>query len=163
LRWCPFLRRLGANPGHALANISAKEGREIREEANNGVDATVLAETKTVWKRAPLVLARISGEASLDMDQFVLAHGHIDSWYTGVADNATGDAILLEFAGVLDLQSEYLHRNVWVAWWSRHWNGRSAGSTWFVDEFGTELADRCVPVSISIHRVSRTKRATTSA
>ena len=36
-----------------------------------------------------------------DPDEFLLVHGHYDSWYEGIGDNATGDAALLELARVL--------------------------------------------------------------
>lgn len=131
-------------PDLLVANVSASEGRELKQRAEQGAEVTVTAETTTEWSSAPLVLARIPGEAALDTDQFVLAHGHIDSWHVGVTDNATGDATLLELARVLDAHRDQLRRDVWVAWWPGHSTGRYAGSTWFTDEFAQELAENCV-------------------
>ncbi|MGM0717780.1 MAG: M28 family peptidase [Halobacteriota archaeon] len=131
-------------PKLVVANVSASDGRELRERAANGASVVVSAETTTEWKRAPLVLATIPGEAAPGVEEFVLAHGHLDSWHVGITDNATGDAALLELARVLDEHSGDLRRDVWVAWWPGHSTGRYAGSTWFTDEFSTELADRCV-------------------
>ncbi|KPN29082.1 hypothetical protein SY89_03316 [Halolamina pelagica] len=134
----------GRVPDLLVANVSAIDGRELREAAAAGADVTVSAETTTEWQTAPLVLATIPGEAAPAVDEFVLAHGHLDSWHEGVTDNATGDAALLELARVLQTHREDLRRDVWVAWWPGHSTGRYAGSTWFVDEFAQELADRCV-------------------
>lgn len=131
-------------PDLLVANVSASDGRELRERAANGAEVTVSAETTTEWKAAPLVVAKIPGAAAPAVDEFVLAHGHIDSWYKGVTDNATGDAALLELARVLHDHREELRRDVWVAWWPGHSTGRYAGSTWFTDEFAGELAEYCV-------------------
>jgi hypothetical protein len=129
-------------PDLIVANVSASEGREL--QAEHGAEVTVTAETQTEWKSAPLVLAQIVGAAEPEVDEFVLAHGHLDSWHVGVTDNATGDATLLELARVLDKHRSKLRRDVWVAWWPGHSTGRYAGSTWFTDEFAQELTERCV-------------------
>ena len=131
-------------PDLLVANVSASDGHELRERAAEGTEVTVAAETTTEWQTAPLVLATIEGEAAPENDEFVLAHGHYDSWHVGVTDNATGDAALLELARVLDEHSEALRRDVWVAWWPGHSTGRYAGSTWFTDEFAVDLVERCV-------------------
>jgi N-acetylated-alpha-linked acidic dipeptidase len=131
-------------PDLLVANVSASEGQELREQAADGATVTVSAETTTEWQTAPLVLAKIPGEAAPENDDFVLAHGHVDSWHVGVTDNATGNATLLELARVLEAHSEDLRRDVWVAWWPGHSTGRYAGSTWFTDEFAHDLAERCV-------------------
>ena len=49
--------------------------------------------------RCLLPVAEIRGQD--DPDEFLLVHGHYDSWYEGIGDNATGDAALLELARVL--------------------------------------------------------------
>jgi N-acetylated-alpha-linked acidic dipeptidase len=131
-------------PDLVVANVSASDGERLQERARDGAEVTVTAETTTGWTSAPLVLARIPGTAGPENDEFVLAHGHLDSWHVGVTDNATGDAALLELARVLDAHSDQLRRDVWVAWWPGHSTGRYAGSTWFTDEFARELAQRCV-------------------
>jgi hypothetical protein len=42
----------------------------------------------TGWRRIPVLLAEIAGTRA--PDEFVLLHGHLDSWHVGVGDNATG-------------------------------------------------------------------------
>jgi len=87
---------------------------------------------------------RNRGKADPDNDDFLLLHGHYDSWYVGITDNATGDAGMLEAARVFDEHSDELERNLRVAWWPGHSTGRYAGSTWYADEFAQELATNCV-------------------
>lgn len=131
-------------PNLPVANVSRAEGEHLIELARDGVKVTVTCETSTRWTNCPLVRARIPGEAAPKTDEFVLLHGHYDSWHVGVTDNATGDATLLEAARVLYKHRMKLRRDVWVAWWPGHSTGRYAGSTWFADEFATELAELCI-------------------
>jgi hypothetical protein len=77
-------------------------------------------------------------------DDFVLLHGHYDSWDVGVGDNATGDATLLEIARVLWAHRSRLRRSVRIAWWPGHSTGRYAGSTWYADHYAAELDEYCV-------------------
>jgi hypothetical protein len=77
-------------------------------------------------------------------EEFVLVHGHVDSWHEGIGDNATGDATLLEVARALWAEREQLARTVRVAWWPGHSQGRYAGSTWYADTFALDIDANCV-------------------
>src|SRR5258705_28088 len=79
-----------------------------------------------------------------DPDEFLLVHGHYDSWYVGIGDNATGDATLLELARVLHALRGKLRRSVRVAWWPGHSTGRYAGSTWYADHAADDLDEWCI-------------------
>ena len=79
-----------------------------------------------------------------DPDEFLLVHGHYDSWYVGIGDNATGDATLLELARVLHANRGRLKRSVRIAWWPGHSTGRYAGSTWYADTFADDLDEWCI-------------------
>ena len=131
-------------PTLPVANVSKQEGRELIEHAQAGTTVTLDCSTETGWVACPVIHARISGADAPETDEFVLMHGHYDSWDVGVTDNATGDAALLEAARVLEAHSDQLRRDVWIAWWPGHSTGRYAGSTWFADEFATDLAGRCL-------------------
>src|SRR5699024_4448343 len=96
----------------------------------------------TGWRKIPVLEATIEG--SKVPEEFVLLHGHLDSWHEGVGDNATGDATMLELARVFWENRENLDRTLKIAWWSGHSHGRYAGSTWYADEFGIDLAKNCV-------------------
>ena len=92
--------------------------------------------------RCLLPVVEIRGQE--DADEFLLVHGHYDSWYEGIGDNATGDAALLELARVLWGLRDRLKRTVRIAWWPGHSTGRYAGSTWYADTFADELDEHCI-------------------
>jgi len=97
-----------------------------------------------------------------DNDDFVLLHGHYDSWGVGIADNATGDAGLLELASVFNEHSDELQRDLRVAWWPAHSTGRYAGSTWYADEFALDLVEDCV-AHVDMGQRARAGTSTSSA
>jgi hypothetical protein len=133
-------------PDVPIVNVTKPDGDALREYADTdgGNRVTVETDLTTDWMECPIVEARIEGEANPDEDDFVLLHGHYDSWAVGIADNATGDAGLLELARVFEEHADRLDRNLRVAWWPGHSTGRYAGSTWYADEFAMELTENCV-------------------
>jgi hypothetical protein len=133
-------------PDIPVVNVRRPTGAQLREWADAQAEVVVELETDltTDWMTAPVVTAEIEGEAGPDTDEFVLLHGHYDSWFVGIADNATGDAALLEMARVLDEHSDQLRRNLRIAWWPGHSTGRYAGSTWYADEYAHDLRNNCV-------------------
>lgn len=96
---------------------------------------------KTEWMHIPLAVADIPGSGSED---FLLVGAHIDSWYEGVTDNATGDVALIEMARVLNDHRAGLHRGVRFGWWPGHSTGRYSGSTWYADTQFHELRNHCI-------------------
>jgi hypothetical protein len=125
-----------------ILGVNHRDGEELIALAKQG-GAKVAASTSvdTRWRKIPVLVADIPGALS---DEFVLLHGHLDSWHQGVGDNATGDASMLEIARAFWAKRDQLARGVKVAWWSGHSHGRYAGSTWFADNFAIELAKGCV-------------------
>ncbi len=122
-------------------SITNADGLRLRDLCAAGpVRARLTAEVRTGWMPQPVTLATIPGRT----DQFLLVGSHIDSWYVGVTDNATGNAALLEMARVLHEQRDSLERGVVFAWWPGHSTGRYAGSTWYADTAFEELRARCV-------------------
>ncbi len=154
-----------AIPDLPVANVSGADGARLdkRIEERGSLELVVECAVDTGWERAPVVVAEI--EAGTDTDEFVLMHGHYDSWHVGVTDNATGDAALLESARVLEAHADELARNVRVAWWPGHSTGRYAGSTWYVDEHAAEFDRYCLAhvnvdspgVADAVEYVSRVK------
>jgi N-acetylated-alpha-linked acidic dipeptidase len=131
-------------PEIPIVNVRKPDGQQLREWAEDEDELEVELETDltTEWMKCPIVVAEIEGSG--DTDEFVLLHGHYDSWYVGITDNATGDAGLLELARVFGMHSDKLNRNLRVAWWPGHSTGRYAGSTWYADEFALDLAENCI-------------------
>lgn len=113
-------------------------------EEEETLELEVSADLTESWSTCPLVMAKVTGEADPGNDDFVLLHGHLDSWFYGVTDNATGVAGMAEIARNLHDHRDRLSRDLWVAFWPAHEGGRYGGSSWFVDEFADDLAERCV-------------------
>ena len=117
--------------GEALAATLAQGPVTVRLESN----------VSTEWRRVPLVLGNIPGVSSPD---YLLVAGHIDSWYEGITDNATGDAAIIEMARVLASVREELQKGVRFAWWPGHSTGRYSGSTWYADTAFLDLRDHAI-------------------
>lgn len=131
-------------PDIIITNVSKTVGDELREFAADGLEVEVSARAPKQWSDCPVVVARIPGEADSGDEDFVLLHGHYDSWWYGVADNATGDAGLLELARVFNERRDELKRDLHVAWWPAHSTGRYGGSTWYATRFANDIDDHCV-------------------
>ena len=120
----------------ALGLTSADGARLADLLVAGPVEAYLTSHVETVWTELPLVTVDIPG---LDSDRFLLVGSHIDSWYEGITDNATGDAALLEMARVFAGQRASLRHGLRFAWWPGHSTGRYSGSTWYADAFFDDL------------------------
>lgn len=139
----PDLDSLGRTPPVPIITINRSDGTELIEQAKNGrVEVAFSNRVDVSWREIPLIVAEIKG--SVLPEEFVLFHGHLDSWHVGIGDNATGNATLLEIARVFNANRDRLARSTRVAWWSGHSHGRYAGSTWYTDEYALELMEHCV-------------------
>jgi hypothetical protein len=132
-------------PDVPIVHVTKPDGAQLREwaESDDGVTVEVSTELTTDWFECPVVVAEV-GPSEAETDEFVLLHGHYDSWHVGITDNATGDAGLLELARVFEAHADEMQRSLRIAWWPGHSTGRYAGSTWYADAFGLELARNCV-------------------
>lgn len=133
-------------PNAVYPTVAQPVGDRLFElfEKEGSFELEVEADLTEGWFECPLVLGRIPGEAAPDNDDFVLLHGHLDSWFYGATDNATGNVAKVELARVLNEHRDQFKRDLWIAFWPAHEGGRYGGSTWFVDEFAQDLADNCV-------------------
>lgn len=139
----PDLDSEGLQPQTPVISISRPDGEALLKRLKKGkATVTIRTEMKEGWYHCPVIVAEIEGKD--EPERFVLAHGHYDSWAVGVGDNAVGDATLLELARIFHKHRDGLARTLKVAWWSGHSTGRYAGSTWFADTFGLELARDCI-------------------
>lgn len=139
----PDLDNFHRQPKTPVVSINNPDGKALIEQLKNGpVTATLHTELKEGWMPCPVIVADIKGTE--EPDRFVLVHGHYDSWDVGIGDNAVGDATLLELARIFNLHKDKLARSVRIAWWPGHSTGRYAGSTWFADYFGLDLARNCI-------------------
>jgi N-acetylated-alpha-linked acidic dipeptidase len=129
-------------PTIPVLGVTNADGERLSELCAAGtVRVRMVSNVDTAWRRLPLVVADITADAS---DRFLLVGAHIDSWYEGITDNATGDAALIEMARVLNEQRSELSHGVRFAWWPGHSTGRYSGSTWYVDTRFAELREKCL-------------------
>ena len=133
----------GRNAPIPILTINNPDGQELIEKLNAGpVEVSFSNQVETEWREIPVIVAEIEGNDH--PEDFVLLHGHLDSWHVGIGDNATGDATLLELARVFQRHKNKLARSLRIAWWSGHSHGRYAGSTWYADAFALDLMANCV-------------------
>ncbi len=137
----PSLAQLERKPSTPVAAINRPDGDALIAAIGAGLNrVTVRTKLDEAWYPCLLPVAHIDGQE----DDFVLAHGHYDSWDVGIGDNAVGDATLLELARIFHENRGALRRSLRVAWWPGHSTGRYAGSAWYADRFGLELSRHCV-------------------
>ncbi len=138
----PDLDDLPRKPRIPVVAVNKATGQALRAIAQAGGVATIRTEMQEGFFTQKIPVVDIPGTDGTG--DFVLLHGHLDSWDVGVGDNATGDATMLEIARVLWANRGSLRRGVRIAWWPGHSTGRYAGSTWFADAFAIELDEHCV-------------------
>ena len=138
----PELDDLPRKPRIPVLAVNHPDGQKLIAAAAAGQPVTLVTELEEGWFDQKMPLVTIPGTSG--DDDFVLLHGHYDSWDVGVGDNATGDATLLEIARVLWAHRSRLRRSVRIAWWPGHSTGRYAGSTWYADHYAAELDEHCV-------------------
>src|SRR5262245_23986826 len=139
----PTAESIGRKPAIPVVCINNPDGQALIADIERGpTRASIKTWLDEGWKRCPLPVVEIKGTD--DPDEFLLVHGHYDSWYEGIGDNATGDAALLELARVLWSVWGQLKRSVRIACWPGHSTGRYAGSTWYADTFADELDEGCI-------------------
>ena len=92
---------LGRKPAVPVVCINHADGAGAHRRRRSAARCARRCKTwlREGWMRCLLPVAEIRGAE--DPDEFLLVHGHYDSWYEGIGDNATGDAALLELARVL--------------------------------------------------------------
>jgi N-acetylated-alpha-linked acidic dipeptidase len=138
----PTPESAGRIPTIPSLGVKNSIGNRLVEMLKSGtVKVRVESNVETKWRRVPLATGFIPGN---DSDDFLLVGAHIDSWYEGVTDNATGDAALIEMARVFSDVRGDLHRGVRFCWWPGHSTGRYSGSTWFADHAFAELRDHAL-------------------
>lgn len=139
----PDLDNYQRQPRTPVISINRPDGEALVEQLKQGkLEVTLHTKLNEGWMKCPVVVAEIAGME--EPERFLLVHGHYDSWDIGIGDNAVGDATLLELARVFHKHRDKLARSLKVAWWPGHSTGRYAGSTWYADTFGLELARNCI-------------------
>ena len=137
----PTPESAGAFPRIPILGVTKASGEALQAALGRGrVTLKLHSRTDTEWRRVTLPVATIPGQTP----EFVLFSGHVDSWYLGATDNATGNVVTMEVARVLSAHRDRLRRGVRCAFWPGHSTGRYAGSTWYADQQWQALYDHCV-------------------
>jgi hypothetical protein len=133
-------------PRIPVISIRRSDGERLAGELQSGgrVPVELHTQVETGWRRLRIPVADIPGQTP----SFFLAAGHLDSWYVGVTDNATGDALLLELARAFAANRALLRRGLRVAWWPGHSTGRYSGSAYYSELAWSELDRHCVGLTI---------------
>jgi N-acetylated-alpha-linked acidic dipeptidase len=137
----PDLRSIDKKPTIPVVAVNKPDGEALRA-LGDGVEVTLFSALEEDWFPSKYVALEIPGTA--EADKWVMLHGHIDSWDVGVGDNGTGVVTMYEVARMLWEQRGDLKRSVRVIWWPGHSTGRYAGSTWYADNFATDIFENCV-------------------
>src|SRR5699024_12854428 len=91
----PDLDNFDNDPTIPVLSISKPDGEElIRLCEKESVKISFQTKLDKGWYQCPLIDVTIEGTEQ--SDEFVLLHGHLDSWHVGIGDNATGNAALME-------------------------------------------------------------------
>jgi N-acetylated-alpha-linked acidic dipeptidase len=137
----PTPETVAAFPRIPILSVTHRSGQAIRAALDRGpVTLRVHSRTDTGWRSVVLPVATVPGATP----EFVLFSGHVDSWYLGATDNATGNVVTMEVARVLQAHRHELRRGVRFAFWPGHSTGRYAGSSWYADQHWQALHDHCV-------------------
>jgi hypothetical protein len=137
----PTPESAGALPRIPILSVTQASGVALKTALGKGrVTLRLHSRTDTGWRRVTLPVASIPGRTP----EFVLFSGHVDSWYLGATDNATGNVLTMEAARLLWAHRDRLWRGVRCAFWPGHSTGRYAGSTWYADAQWQALYDHCV-------------------
>lgn len=139
----PTHESVSARPRTAVVSVNHDAGERLSAVArDHKAHVSVHTVLDEGWFTCPVVTTDVHG--AMDPDEFLLVHGHYDSWYAGIGDNATGDAALVELARVLHRVRASLHRTVRIAWWPAALAGAHAGSAWYADAFADDIDEWCI-------------------
>lgn len=124
-------------------SIDAASGDQLKQLLDRGaVRVKLTTEVDTGWRPLPTLVAYIEPERP--SDDYVMFTGHVDSWHYGAMDNGSANASMMEVGRILSHHRDKLLRGVRLAFWSGHSHARYGTSTWYADEFWTDLHDHCV-------------------
>lgn len=126
-------------PAVIALSVNQETGAKLRAHLASGpTRVRLLAAVDTGWRRTPLLTAEIGSG-----DEFVMFSGHLDSWYLGVMDNGSANAVMIETGRALASYAAALRRRLRLVFWSGHSHGRYAGSAWYCDNRYDELDAHC--------------------
>ncbi|MCS7234065.1 MAG: M28 family peptidase [Synergistetes bacterium] len=140
----PNLEDLKKLPQIPTISVGFNHAQELLSYAKRGLTAKIFTKVKTKWTKTNCIVAEIKPDSEAESELFILLSGHVDSWYHGAMDNASGNACQLEILRIASLHRKELQRSLKVAFWSGHSHGRYGGSTWYSDQNYLDLLSNCI-------------------
>ena len=129
----------GMYPKIPVVIMAHVAGESLLEKLkNNKIKLRLLTNVEEKIWTIPVTEAIIPGQS----EEFILYGNHLDSWFYGACDNATGNAIALNLAELF--AKKKLQRGIKICWWSGHSNGRYAGSSAYAAHNYAELNKHCI-------------------
>ncbi|HSR13552.1 MAG TPA: M28 family peptidase [Thermodesulfobacteriota bacterium] len=124
--------------------VSRADGLALRKMCAAGkVKVRLTASCSNEWRRLRQAIGWVQGGGG--SQEFAILGGHMDGWFGQAAsDNASGNAIFIEIARVLQKNAAELKRNLAVGFWVGHETGTMIGSSHFVDTYWDELRENGV-------------------
>jgi hypothetical protein len=139
----PMPENIGSMPNIPAVGVRKADGEYLKAICAGGKARVWLkADCWRGWRRLSQVVAEIKG--SVEHDRFVLVNGHFDAWGAASTCNATGNSLMLELARAMAKNRKQLRRGVRFAWWTGHETGIMVGSTFYVDNFWSDIRENCV-------------------
>jgi len=130
-------------PRTPVVCISREDGEYIRQQMKERpIRVRMKVECWRGWKKVRIPIATIHG--TTEPEKHVLVYGHMDTWYEGATDNATGNAFMLEMARVLQKNRSELKRSIKLAWWPCHSTGMYSASTWYAENFWEDVRNNMI-------------------
>jgi hypothetical protein len=126
-----------------VISISRKDGERLAGYCSSGeVKIWMTAEATREWIQADQTTAFIKGGES--NGQFVVVGSHVDAWGKSAICNASGDAVNVELARLMNKYRDQLKRDAYFVFWDGHEIAECGGSTWFCDTHWMELDKNCL-------------------
>lgn len=123
--------------------ITRKSGEILKELLNRGkVRVWMRVEATREWIKIPMPIATVEGTE--EPEKFVMMGGHFDAWGGGVTDNGTGIVCIMEMARIFQKHRDKLKRSIKFGFWAAHETGIMEGSTWYTDNFWSDLNKNCI-------------------
>ncbi|MFW9906744.1 MAG: M28 family peptidase [Candidatus Thorarchaeota archaeon] len=145
--WGPLtLEDVNRIPRIPSVNISRKDAEYLKELLEKGkVTVNVNCKVEDKWVTSNQPICRIiPPKKQLKFEELLVIGGHLESWGGTVTDNSTGIAVILEIIRTLLKKEDGIKREVITVLWDGHEIGEAAGSGWFVDNYWSELNERCM-------------------
>lgn len=126
-----------------VISISRADGEYLADLCQKGnVRVHLFAEATRQWITADQPIGRVQGEKS--NGQYILVGSHVDAWGKSAICNASGNALNMELARVLQKYRSQLKRDVVFAFWDGHEIAEGGGSTWYADAYWQDMTENCI-------------------